>query len=451
MEAPNQLLGSATLGELRRNTADGRVGGVCVMLADRWRVDPLLVRVVAILLALSSGLGLVLYAAAWLMTPAQGTDRAPIEHVFPGVRRVGCRTGIVLLVAACILAASALGGLLPFGVGPALVLGAVWYFGWYRPSHDREAAETQTLPTLAGGPFSQPTPFTEAAAVWQERVLAYHDTNNASAPAGEAARPVAEPEFGPEPARARLRTPRTPDPGYSPEAFLSHPDPVGLYADDPGAGADEGTDQERPAGKSPALGGRPRRRTGRMHLIGWALTLAAVAIVAILDASLRVPISAYPAAILLAVGVSLIIGAWLPRPRGLVAASVLLAVLVSALSAPIPDSLRTTDAPTTMAELQRPVEHEVGDHVADLSGVPLTADATYAARLDVGTLTIVVPDNVNVRVDWAVEGGEARVLGLPEEYGADLADTTVSRAPDPDSPTLTVEAHVGLGILEVRR
>lgn len=450
MDAPNQLLGSATLGQLRRSTADGRVGGVCVMLADRWRVDPLLVRVVAILLALSSGLGLVLYAAAWLMIPAQGTDRAPIEHVFPSVRRLGRRTGIALLVAACVVAASALGSLLPFGVGPALVIGAVWYFGWYRPSRDREAADAPTSPSLAGRPFSQPTPFTEAAAVWQERVLAYHD-NKVPVPADETARPGAEPESGPEPTRVGARTPHPPDPGYSPEAFLSHLDPVGLYADDPGAGAGGNAAHEHPAGQSSAVEGRQRRRTGRMHLIGWALTLAAVAIVAILDASLQVPVSAYPAGILLAVGLSLIIGAWLPRPRGLVAVSVLLAVLVSALSAPMPDSMRTTVAPTTMAELQRPVQHDMGDLVADLSNVPLAHDATYAARLDVGTLTIVVPENVTVRVEWAVEAGEARVLGLDEAYGSDLADTTVSRAPEPDSPTLTVEAHVGLGILEVRR
>lgn len=45
--------------------------GVCGGLADYFDIDPLLIRIIFIILALSGGLGLVLYLAAWLIIPRQ--------------------------------------------------------------------------------------------------------------------------------------------------------------------------------------------------------------------------------------------------------------------------------------------------------------------------------------------------------------------------------------------
>jgi phage shock protein PspC (stress-responsive transcriptional regulator) len=421
--------------ELRRSTSDAKVAGVCAMLADRWRVDPLLVRLAAILLALSSGIGLVLYAAAWLTVPAAGTDRAPIDSVFPGARRLGRTTWVVVLVIACIVTAALLGDLVPFGVGPAVIMAAVWYFGFYRPrQRQHRSTTTAPPPALADRPFAAATPFTEAAAAWQTRVQAYLQDQG---------RDPAAPPTAPEPTPV--------DPGYSLDAYLAHPDPAGLYLEPSPAAPVE---HPGPAPGGPAAPPRQRRRTGRMHLIGWVLTLGALVTVGGIDVDHAVPFVAYPAAVLLALGLTFIIGTWLPRPRGLFVVALLLTLVTgfSAMAPTLPEGEVHIFSYNTISELPaQPVVHEVGPLEVDLSRIALDRDATFAVTLDLGELVVTVPPDVNVRVDWAVDAGEVNVLELHRESGVDLSATTIQSGTDPDGPTLTIRARTSMGSLEVRR
>ena len=114
---------------LRRSTTEAKVAGVCLAFADRWRVDPLLVRVVAVLLALSGGLGLVLYAAAWVTIPRAGSDRAPIDGPLPAARRAPKVVWIIVIALTALAASIMLGGVLPFGLAPAFVVAGVSYLG----------------------------------------------------------------------------------------------------------------------------------------------------------------------------------------------------------------------------------------------------------------------------------------------------------------------------------
>ncbi|HJL02860.1 MAG TPA: PspC domain-containing protein [Polyangiaceae bacterium LLY-WYZ-15_(1-7)] len=51
----------------------GRVlGGVCVMLGERWGIDPIWIRLGFLALALAKGVGLVLYLLLWLALPTRG-------------------------------------------------------------------------------------------------------------------------------------------------------------------------------------------------------------------------------------------------------------------------------------------------------------------------------------------------------------------------------------------
>lgn len=434
------------IARLRRSTTDARIGGVCVMLADRWGIDPLLVRVAAVLLALSNGIGLVLYAAAWLAIPQHGSDSAPIDSLIPGARRISRRTWIVGLVIACIAVNTVAGPMMPFGIGPALVMAAVWYFGWYRPS--RQRPETPKAPepnALASRPFAEATPFTEAASEWQQRVQAYLAAQHGAAP---------------QPAPRDLAA----DPGYSMDAFLALPDPVGLYAepDEDEEAAAAAADDDTPAGTDqptppPATAGvpvprrRPRRRTGRMHLIGWLLALTAVGVVAALDSSRTIPWAAYPAALLLALGIAHIIGAWLPRPRGLFFAAILLTLVTGAAAVPAELPSHTVSYASAAHLPAQPVNYGSGSMTADLSQVSVGSDTTYAVTVDAGELVVIVPRDTNVRVLWSVNVGDARILDQPVESGLDLGHPTESSGFDPARPTLTIEAHVTAGSLEVRR
>lgn len=67
----------------------GLAGGVCALLARQFGLDPLWVRIAFVLLALAGGIGLVLYAALWLVLVV-----APAT----GWRLVGAVGGVVLVV-----------------------------------------------------------------------------------------------------------------------------------------------------------------------------------------------------------------------------------------------------------------------------------------------------------------------------------------------------------------
>jgi signal transduction histidine kinase/phage shock protein PspC (stress-responsive transcriptional regulator) len=62
---------------LRRDRSGGVLGGVCAGIARRLGIDPLPVRVLAIVLALAGGIGVPLYLIGWAALPADGESRAP--------------------------------------------------------------------------------------------------------------------------------------------------------------------------------------------------------------------------------------------------------------------------------------------------------------------------------------------------------------------------------------
>ena len=110
-----------TVLELRRPVDDRMVAGVCTGLARYLRLDPVVVRVLLATLAVVGGLGLILYGTVWLLTPEEGSDRAPlgrVDDLAPG----GTRT-VVLLVAGLLAVAAIVGpGVLWWGPWPVLVV-----------------------------------------------------------------------------------------------------------------------------------------------------------------------------------------------------------------------------------------------------------------------------------------------------------------------------------------
>ena len=77
------------LGRIRRSRTDRKIAGVAGGVARHFDVDPLLVRVGFVLLAIFGGGGVLAYAAGWLLIPEEGSDE--------GVIRTEHRTRTVLL------------------------------------------------------------------------------------------------------------------------------------------------------------------------------------------------------------------------------------------------------------------------------------------------------------------------------------------------------------------
>jgi phage shock protein C len=87
---------------LRRRRDDRVVGGVCGGLADHLGVDPVVIRVAAVILALADGVGVLAYLIAWAVIP-EAEERAVPPH--DGPSGVAHRTTAAAVVGLALVAA----------------------------------------------------------------------------------------------------------------------------------------------------------------------------------------------------------------------------------------------------------------------------------------------------------------------------------------------------------
>ncbi len=75
--------------KLYRSETDRMIGGVCGGIAAYLDIDPVWVRVVAVLLAFADGLGLLAYLILWIVVPTQSkVGQAPKEVAKAGVEEI---------------------------------------------------------------------------------------------------------------------------------------------------------------------------------------------------------------------------------------------------------------------------------------------------------------------------------------------------------------------------
>ncbi len=70
---------------LRRNKIDGVIGGVCAGLGDYLGLDPVIVRVIFILLLIFTGLPVIVYPILWICLPSD--KRAPYYREYRESRK----------------------------------------------------------------------------------------------------------------------------------------------------------------------------------------------------------------------------------------------------------------------------------------------------------------------------------------------------------------------------
>ncbi len=451
---------------LRRNTRDGRIAGVAAGLGDYFRVDPVFMRLLFILLVLAGGFGLLVYLVAWLVIPAsEGT-----EEIAPTLQRRLPRTRWSIR--------SLLGGLL-------LVIGAIAFLGeagsWWLPEIDAwplilvalgagllllRARRDDSDP--ASGTPAEPPPTDDASASEQ--------------PSPEEADPA-----GPDDAR--------PQPTADVDANAESGADVHVDVDDaePGPDLDEpglGTDVEEPEEgdqhahaalltyeREPAsIHANARRRVP----IGW-LTLGALALAGTLAALLDwfdvVAISTRDLTLIaLAIcGVALLATTLLGRKLAIlgVAAVGAAALLVGSL----PDSVSVgsgagerTIRPASIAELEERYELGAGKLTIDLRQLEdASGETLIEAELGIGELIVLLPRGAAGEVQGHANMGEVELFGRTDS-GVSVS-RTVSIVGEPDTrgsgsgepfpysvPTpfasesrIVVDATVGIGKVEARR
>ncbi|MCM2577643.1 PspC domain-containing protein [Streptomyces meridianus] len=117
---PPERLGGA----LRRSRGNKVIAGVCGGLGREFDADPVIFRVVLAVLALSGGIGLIAYGAAWLRYPLDGEDENEGRRLLSGRVDGPGLTALLCALVGCGLLLSMLdnGGVLLFSV---LLSGAV--------------------------------------------------------------------------------------------------------------------------------------------------------------------------------------------------------------------------------------------------------------------------------------------------------------------------------------
>ncbi len=100
---------AATRPPLRRDPEHRLLGGVCTGIAARTGIDVVLVRIAFVVLTAASGLGLVLYALAWVAIPVDEHAGAPARRLAAGRGGVEVALGAGLLLLSLLLAFRELG------------------------------------------------------------------------------------------------------------------------------------------------------------------------------------------------------------------------------------------------------------------------------------------------------------------------------------------------------
>ncbi|WP_378737365.1 PspC domain-containing protein [Nocardia brasiliensis] len=109
----------------------GPIAGVAAGFAQRYNVDPVLVRVAFVVSAIFGGSGVVLYLLAWLLFSASGDQASAAESLVGKGHSSQSQTKTIVLIVALAIAVSTMG---PVGVGlggSGLISMALMLAGWW--------------------------------------------------------------------------------------------------------------------------------------------------------------------------------------------------------------------------------------------------------------------------------------------------------------------------------
>ncbi len=67
--------------QLRRSRNDKVLGGVCGGIGEYFDIDPIIIRILWIVVALFAGTGLLIYLILWILIPMEEEDKAEFREV----------------------------------------------------------------------------------------------------------------------------------------------------------------------------------------------------------------------------------------------------------------------------------------------------------------------------------------------------------------------------------
>jgi phage shock protein PspC (stress-responsive transcriptional regulator) len=396
------------LRSFRRSRNDRVIAGVCGGIAERLRLDPVLVRVLFAASVLVGGVGVLVYALAWLLMPEEDTETSLIDEAL-GRRNTRGRgsalaLSILLILVAFVIAGAFVGG--DWG-GPVLIILAI------------------------------------------VAVFTLLRRDSAPEPADRTAPPPAGPAGSTEPDSAAT--------GPVPGAAVTQPVPTA-------------TTQQIPAGSPPPPVWRPapaepRRPRARSPLFWLVISTMLVVLggLALADvAGAGIARGAYFASALAVVGLGLLVGAWWGRSRGLIALGVILALaLPMASAADAADQFsrfhgrtgRVAIEATTIEQGTGTYEYGAGEVIYDLTRLDFSGqDEQLNIDMGGGSVQVSVPPEVDLVVDARVGVGELRILDRERNGGFGVETSVVDHGTDgPGGGQLRLNVDNGFGEVVVSR
>ncbi|MFL1597776.1 PspC domain-containing protein [Gordonia amicalis] len=458
------------------------IAGVCSGIAARYRVDPTLVKVAFVVSAFFGGSGLILYLAAWIAFP--GSQRAHAEALraaysggHGGHRRHGHGHGwgnpqVIVLVVLAIVIVTSIGPNRTWGsgglVGAILMLGG-WYLLYLRTptpppgtSIDTVAVTDVVVPPPSAGQFERWVPRTMSDTGTTGSGMTGSGTtgaSSASTPTVDLQKSTAD--TGPN-AAATKETGMNQgdvDTGSAGQRWSPLPTPVPASDDldpappawDPLGAAPFAWDLPEPAAPVRSIEPRRRRSPLTMVVLGLAIIVGAVG-AALNQAGVDWFTTPRVLSLCLAVvGAGLLLAATLRRrtgehSTGLLPVAILLGVAtivtttVSGITIPNGGAGDRVWKPLTENDIQPEYSLGVGEMTLDLREVDLTADRRVELQNGMGVIKVALPENMNVRVTCDTGIGD---IDCPTGLDGGRDGT--------DGPVLEIDAHTGMGEVQVTR
>lgn len=151
----------ARTGGLRRGRGRKVIAGVCEGAGRYFDIDPVVFRVVLAVLALTGGVGLLVYGVVWLLVPAEGEEESEAHRLLSGRVEGPALTAVLVALVGCGLFLSMLGstGNLTFSLTLlAALAGAVFWSQHRRRTAEEVPPAPQPPPTPGATPWWQETP-----------------------------------------------------------------------------------------------------------------------------------------------------------------------------------------------------------------------------------------------------------------------------------------------------
>jgi phage shock protein PspC (stress-responsive transcriptional regulator) len=455
---------------LRRSRTDRVVAGVLGGLGRRLGVDPVILRVVTAVLVLFGGAGVLFYAAAWLLLPAEDEPASVLDQALgrrdvrdPSAIPLALALGSVTLISFGIVIGSA-----PFGP-VLLILAAAGAYALLKRRADESAPEhpprmPSDVPymydaaTGTGGwnpPHSaeyEPPHLAEPNAAESSESAAGNaapDTPDPVMPDGDVAQSAAgTPGAGPATPSASMSQGWPEGPDWGPGDVSSSSPYSDLYYLQ-----DQPEPEPQPAGE-PVV-----KERSALGFLTFSAALISVGCLALSNVILGVsPGPLYIAVPLAVVGLGLLVGAWYGRSRGLIALGILLTLALVPATMASQWSLATGPvelvASTDLAELPTTtVEHGAGPIDYDLSQLELDDDdvVSITVQLGVGPVGVVVPPEADVVVTSSLGLGTQDIFDASAS-GFGRTETYTDFGPDGvGGGQIELTLEVGVGNIEVTR